>query len=130
MAFSSTARRRWIGGIVLFGAVGMLICGQTFLKSTLAGMSYLIYWLVCFGLTGLAVFVAILDVRALSRHVREEHRDLLDSTLKRIETEAKGRSSSVKSTTEDGRAKGEGRGAKSDPPPSEALRRTGGRGPK
>jgi len=90
MEFGSTARRRWFGGIVLFGAVGMLICGQTFLKSRLAGVAYLVYWLVCFGLTGLAIIAAFLDVRALQRRIREEHRDLLDSTLKRIEAEAKG----------------------------------------
>ena len=111
MELGSTARRRWFGGIVLFGALGMLICGQTLLKDRLSGGAYLIYWLICFGFTGLAIIAAFLDVRALQRRIREEHRELLEATLKRIETEAKG-------------------AMKSDPPPSKALRRTGDRNSK
>ena len=67
----------------------MLICGETIFKTTLAGGAYLIYWLVCFVLTGLAIVVAFMDVRALQRRIRNEHRDLLESTLDRIQTEAK-----------------------------------------
>jgi hypothetical protein len=67
----------------------MLICGETVLKSKLAGGPYLIYWLICFGLTGLAILVAFLDVRALQRRIRAEHRDLLETTFKKIEDEAK-----------------------------------------
>jgi|SRR5436190_19150435 len=89
MELGPTARRRWLGGLVLFAAVAMLICGQTVLKSKLAGAVYLVYWLVCFALTGLAILVAFLDVRALQRSLRKEHRDLLEGTLKRIETDAK-----------------------------------------
>ena len=67
----------------------MLICGQTILKSKLTGAAYLVYWLACFGLTGLAIVIAFLDARALQRRVRDEHRDLLEGTLKRIETDTK-----------------------------------------
>ena len=69
----------------------MLICGQTILKSKLTGTAYLAYWLACFGLTGLAIVIAFLDARALQRRVRDEHRDLLEGTLKRIETDTKGK---------------------------------------
>ena len=37
----------------------------------------------------LAVIAALRDVRALQNRAREEQRDLLESTLKEIETEAK-----------------------------------------
>jgi hypothetical protein len=67
----------------------MLICGETVLKSKLAGGAYLIYWMACFGLTGLAILAAFLDVRALQRRIRHEHRELLESTMKRIEADAK-----------------------------------------
>ena len=40
-------------------------------------------------LTGLAVLVAIRDFRALQRRARQEQRELLQSTLKDIETEAR-----------------------------------------
>ena len=90
MGLDSTSKRRWFGGIVLFAAVAMLICGQTVLKTTLSGGGYLVYWLVCFLLTGLAVLIAFLDVRALQYRVREEQRELVETTLKRIEKEDKG----------------------------------------
>src|SRR6266705_104111 len=93
MEFGSTLRRRWFGGIVLFVALAMLVCGQTVLKNKLAGAPYLVYWLICFVLTGLAIVVAFLDVRALQRRVRDEHRDLLQRTLNRIETEARSKKS-------------------------------------
>ena len=89
MALDASARRRWFGGLVLLTAVAMLICGETVLKGKLGMLALLIYWLACFGLTGLAITVAFLDVRALQRRIRQEQRDLFASTLKKIEAEAK-----------------------------------------
>jgi membrane protein implicated in regulation of membrane protease activity len=91
MALNATARRRWIGVLVLLAAVGMLICGETALRKKLAGVAFLLYWLVCFALTGLAVVIAFLDARALQRRTRQEHRDLLETTLKEIEDKARTR---------------------------------------
>ena len=91
MPFDATARRRWFGGLVLLAAVAMLFCGETVLKGKLGILAFLTFWLVCFALPGLAVVVAFLDVRALQRRIRREQRDLLDSTLKKIEAEAKTR---------------------------------------
>jgi hypothetical protein len=89
MGLSSTSKRRWFGGIVLFAAFAMLICGQTILKTTLTGGGFVLYWLVCFLLTGLAVLVAFIDMRDLNHGVRREQRELLETTLKKIENEAK-----------------------------------------
>ena len=75
--------------MVLFAAAAMLICGQTFLKTVLSGGVFLLYWLVCFLLTGMAVLVALLDFRALRYRVHKEQRELLETTLEKIEKEAK-----------------------------------------
>jgi len=93
MDLDATARRRWFGGIVLFAALAMLLVGETLLKGRLAGFSFLIYWLVCFALTTLAIIIAFLDVRALQRRIHQEQRELLETTLKKIEREAKNKPS-------------------------------------
>jgi hypothetical protein len=89
MALDASARRRWFGGLVLLAAAAMLVCGETGLKGKLGMLAFLAYWLVCLALTGLAMMIAFLDVRALQRRIRREQRDLFDSMLKKIEAEAK-----------------------------------------
>lgn len=89
MGLDATGRRRWFGGIVLLAALAMLVGGQTVLKDRLTDpRTFLFYWLICFGCTGLAIFVAFLDVRALQRRTREEQRNLVHRTLKEIEMDA------------------------------------------
>lgn len=92
MAFDANARRRWFGAVVLLAALAMLICGETVLKARLGDLAFIVYWLVCLVLTGLAIMVAFLDARALQRRTRQEQRDLFETTLKQIETEARSRS--------------------------------------
>jgi hypothetical protein len=92
MAFDVTARRRWFGAIVLLAALGMLVCGETVLQGRLGNWAFLAYWLVCFGLTGLAILIAFVDARALRHRIRQQQRDLFEATLKEIETEAKTKS--------------------------------------
>ena len=89
MALDATARRRWVGAVVLLTALAMLICGQTVLQGTLGPLALLAYWLLCSSLTGLAIMIAFLDARALQGRTRREQRDLFAATLKEIETEAK-----------------------------------------
>lgn len=96
MGMDATARRRWFGAVVLFGAVAMLVFGQTVLQGRLQPWLLVIYWPVCFILTGLAVVAALRDVRALQDRARQEQRDLLESALKEIETEAKSRARSYR----------------------------------
>ena len=69
MAFDATARRRWIGALVLLAALGMVIGGETVLSGKLGNLAFIFYWLVCFGLTGLAILIAILDILAWSMRV-------------------------------------------------------------
>jgi hypothetical protein len=92
MALDATARRRWIGALVLLAALGMLIGGETVLKDRLGNLTFILYWLGCFGLTILAILIAILDARALRRRMRAEQHELFTKTLKEIKTEAKARS--------------------------------------
>jgi hypothetical protein len=89
MALDATVRRRWLGALSLLAALALLICGETVLKGRLRDVAFILYWLVCFVLTGIAIVVAFLDVRTLQHRVRQEHRDLLETTLKKIETDAR-----------------------------------------
>ena len=90
MALDAAARRRWFRALVLLTALAMLICGQTVLQGKLPALAFIAYWLVCFGLTGLAILVALLDARALRRRTRQEQRALFEATLREIEAETKG----------------------------------------
>jgi hypothetical protein len=92
MALDATLRRRWFGAVVLLAALGMLICGETALKGKLGDLMFVAYWLVCFALTGVAIVVAFMDARALQRQTRQEQRDLFETTLKEIQSEAQTRS--------------------------------------
>jgi len=91
MVLDATARRRWLGVLVLAAALAMLICGETVLEQRLANLAFICYWLVCFGLTCLAVLIALLDARALRRRTSREHRELFQATLKNIQAEARPR---------------------------------------
>jgi hypothetical protein len=88
MGLNATARRRWFGALMLLAALAMLIAGLTFLEGRLRDIGYLIYWLVCFGFTGMAILVAYLDARELRRRTRREARELIESTVRKIEKDA------------------------------------------
>jgi hypothetical protein len=81
-----------LGATALAVALGMLVAGQTVLTDRLRGASYLVYWLLCFLLTVLAMVVALWDARRLRNQSRQEKRALLDTALKEIEAEARARS--------------------------------------
>ena len=85
MLNTADARRRWFGVFFLILAVGMLIWGQTVLEPHLQGVVFLLYWFGCFLLTLIAIGIALLDMRALRRHSREEQRELIERTLSRGE---------------------------------------------
>jgi len=91
MGFDATTRRRWLGILLLVAALGMLIAGETVLQGRLENVNFVLYWLLCLVLTTGAIIVAFLDARALRQQTRAEARDLLQSTLKEIETDAKSR---------------------------------------
>ena len=81
MGNGSDSLRRKLGIVCLAVPAGMVILGQTALKSSLDGAAFLLYWLVCFIFTFAAVFIALADMRALRRQTREETRALLEETL-------------------------------------------------
>ena len=69
----------------------MLAAGQTVLRDRLSAFAFLFYWMVCFGFTGLAVAVALLDARENRRRLLQEKRDLLQTTLQDIQSAAQHR---------------------------------------
>ena len=85
MSNSADALRRWLGAFCLTVAAGMLIWGQTLLLPYLCGVGFLIYWFLCFAFTLAAIFIALLDVRALRRRSKNEQAELLQRTLDEIE---------------------------------------------
>jgi hypothetical protein len=96
MGLDATARRRWLGALMLLGALGLLIAGETILKGRLDGMIFLAYWGLCFVLTGLAIVTAYLDARALQSRTQREARELLETTLTNIQADAEKKPSSHK----------------------------------
>jgi hypothetical protein len=91
MRLNATARRRWLGALVLLAAIGMLAAGQTVFDNRLTGVAFAIYWLTCFGLTGAAIFIAFLDARAGARRICNEEREMLNAALRQIQTDARDR---------------------------------------
>lgn len=75
MLIPVNARRRWFGAFFLVLAGGMLIWGETLLEPWLKGPVFVLYWIVCFLLTGLAMFIALLDARAIRRQVKNQQRE-------------------------------------------------------
>lgn len=86
MPNSAEALRRWWGAFCLAVAAGMLIWGQTVLVPYLKGMVFLIYWFICFLFTIAAIFIALFDLRSIRQRVRNEHTELIEKTLREIET--------------------------------------------
>lgn len=74
---SAQAWRRWFGLLFLAISFGMLIWGQTFLKSRLEGMAFLVYWSFCFVFTLLAIATALLDILLVRRQSRIDRREML-----------------------------------------------------
>ena len=93
------ARRRWFGLFFLLIAGGMLIWGLTVLSGRLEGLTFVIYWLVCFAFTGLALLTALLDLMIVRHRQREEQRDLIVKAIEDFETEKKEKAHPTKAGT-------------------------------
>jgi hypothetical protein len=93
VTWNAKARRRWLGILCLALAAAMLLAGETVLDGRLRGLGLAIYWLFCFLFTTLAIFVALLDARAVGLQSREDQRRLFEDTLRAIETEKRSRKS-------------------------------------
>lgn len=79
--------RRLATGILLGGAFVMLVLGTTLLSSHLKESTFLIYWLICFLLTGLAAVLALVDMVIIRHESREEQRALIKETLEQTEND-------------------------------------------
>ena len=77
-------RHRKRGMVFLIISVLMLILGETLLRSYLTKIPFILYWMVCFACTGLAVLFAFLDVAGVQRQAREQQRELLEKTIHEI----------------------------------------------
>ena len=76
-------RRRWIGLFFLITSAAMLIWGSTWLAPYLKGTTYLIYWLVCFLFTTLAMGTALLDMWVIRSCARQERKALAEEVFMR-----------------------------------------------
>ena len=98
MDSNSGIRHRKRGMTFLIISLGMLILGETLLRSSLSKGSFIVYWMVCIVVTFMAIVFAFLDVAGVQRQAREEQRELLEKTIREIarQKEAKaGRSTSA-----------------------------------
>jgi hypothetical protein len=89
--FNASRTVRWVAGVSLLLATVMLILGMTILSGRLKHYDFLIYWTICFGLTGLAAVMAALDLLVIKRESREAQRDLIQEALNEVEEEKKKR---------------------------------------
>jgi hypothetical protein len=84
MDIGTGIRHRKRGITFLIISVVMLIVGETVLKSSLAKVPFILYWMVCFFVTGMAIVFAFLDVAGVQRQAREQQRELLEKTIREI----------------------------------------------
>jgi hypothetical protein len=87
MLTAADSTRRSIGLFFLLLACVLVIWGQTLLKPHLGGMSFMIYWLMCFLCLGAAILVALIDILIMRRRIRLQHAELVKRTLMEIELE-------------------------------------------
>ena len=83
MLTRADARRRWFGAFFLVLAGALLIWGRTYFKAHLTGLGFMLYWLACFALTGLAMLIALWDIRAMRRKFRREQQHLIERALEK-----------------------------------------------
>lgn len=80
-------RRRWFGALCLLAAIALLGAGETVLQGRLSALGFVAYWLVCFVVTVLAIYAALLDARAVRQETQAEQRALFKNTLQKIQEE-------------------------------------------
>jgi uncharacterized membrane protein YqjE len=91
MAMTGSDWRRWLGVIALGVAILMLSVGETLLKGRMSPVGFVVYWSLCFIVTGVAIVLALAEVRSVQRNARAQHRELFESTLREIEKESRTR---------------------------------------
>ena len=71
------------GMVFLIIAIVLLVLGETVFHS-LSKVPFIIYWMVCFAFTALAILFTFLDVAGVQRQAREQQRELLEKTIREI----------------------------------------------
>lgn len=84
---NTKTRRRWFGALCLLAAIVMLVAGETVLKGRLSALGFVAYWLGCFVVTMLAIYVALLDARVVREETHAEQRALIENTVRKIQEE-------------------------------------------
>jgi membrane protein implicated in regulation of membrane protease activity len=85
MANKLAPPRRWYGLLCLVLGGAMLFWGQTVLSSRLTGKTFIIYWTLCFLVTGLALIISLWDSYRLRRQMRQKQQRLLQEMLQQVE---------------------------------------------
>jgi hypothetical protein len=70
-----------LGTGFLVAALLMLLSGLSVLRERLTGLAFLVYWMVCYLFTVLAIGMAILEAVAIRRRAREERKELIRRTF-------------------------------------------------
>jgi|SRR4051812_36776419 hypothetical protein len=96
MDSNTNIRYRKRGLTFLVASILMLVLGETALHQMLSKASFVIYWTVCFLVTGLAILFAVLDLAGMQRRARQEQRDLLEKTVRDIARQKEIKSGRVK----------------------------------
>jgi hypothetical protein len=86
---SASKIRQWLAGIFLVLALLMLALGLTALAGRLRSFGFLIYWLICFALTGAAALLALIDLFLLKRQLRYAQKELIEQTLNEAKNDLK-----------------------------------------
>ena len=81
MKTGPVSARRFVGGLLLLGALLMLLLGLTTFSPALKGIAFIIYWLICYLLTGGAALMAIIDFACIRRDMKKQQTELMESTL-------------------------------------------------
>ena len=84
---SSRNLLRWASGILLCLAFILVVLGFTVFADRLRQVSFLVYWLTCFLLTGTAAVTSLLDIMFVRRKLRKEQRELIASVLAEAQAE-------------------------------------------
>ncbi|MCX7871949.1 MAG: hypothetical protein N2487_01535 [Verrucomicrobiae bacterium] len=84
MPFLSRRSRKLLIAISILSAIFLLVCGQTFLKSSLDGVQYIIYWSGCLFFTVLSLYLSLVELRFINLESRNEFKTLLGETIDEI----------------------------------------------
>ena len=89
MMNAAESLRRWMSVFCLALAFGMLLWGQMVLAKFLSGLSFDVYWGVCFALSAISVVMSFIEIRLRLQEVRRQQLELYRRAVRDVR---KGRS--------------------------------------